>query len=67
MSAAVATPNTIEEPEPELLLKIVNLSRKGRLGNTQMQGRLRDSAQLSHRDKCSQAPQVHSLPYSETA
>ncbi|HEY1361194.1 MAG TPA: hypothetical protein VGF60_03050 [Xanthobacteraceae bacterium] len=49
----------VEEPEPQLLLKVAELPGKGRLADAQADRGFRDGAQLGDGDEGSQALEVH--------
>jgi hypothetical protein len=49
----------VKQPEPQLLLKITELSRKRRLPDTQAQRGLRYRAEFGDGNKGSQTPQIH--------
>jgi hypothetical protein len=51
--------HAVEEPHAELLLEIMDLARQRRLGDAQLQRRLRHRALLDDADEGAQAAQVH--------
>ena len=56
-----AAPDAVEQPKPQLLLKLHYLPRKSRLRNPQSQRRFRNRSQFRHGDERSQAPQLHDV------
>jgi hypothetical protein len=56
-------PDPIEESQAKLVLEIDDLSRQGGLGNPQVQGRLRDSAEFGDGDKGTGLPKMHARLY----
>src|SRR5262249_20082414 len=52
-------PDPVEQPEPQLLLKVSDLSRQCRLPNAQAQRGFRYGAEFGDGNKGSQTPQIH--------
>jgi hypothetical protein len=57
----------IKKPEAELLLKVLDLSGKGRLRNAQALCRTRYGPEFGNGHECSCLPQIHSPLYAESA